>query len=88
MARSIDDIAKRLIATQKALGVTPAELCRRSGISPNQWSQFTNAEYKRRITVTAVYKLKDEFGITLEWVYDGDASRLPYEIAQKLRKAA
>lgn len=89
MSRSLKDVANRLETTRKALGLSAAELCRESGISPNQWSQFTDPEkYKRRITLAAAYKLKDAFGITLEWVFDGDGARLPHELALKLRKAA
>jgi hypothetical protein len=88
MSRSISDVAKRLVATQRALGIQPAELCRRAKISQNQWSQFTDPKYKRRITILQAYKLKDAFGLTLEWIYDGDPSRLPLEVAQKLRLAA
>lgn len=74
--------------TARALGLSPAELCRRTGIKPNQWSQFTNPDKKRRITVDAAYKLVDEFGLTLDWIYDGDPAGLPNALAQKLRKAA
>jgi hypothetical protein len=38
--------------------------------------------------VAAAYKLKDAFGITLEWVFDGDRTKLPHDVALKLRKAA
>jgi transcriptional regulator with XRE-family HTH domain len=88
MARSITDVARRLVATQQALGISPAALCKESGISATQWSQFTDPAYKRRITLAAAYKLKDSFGITLEWIFDGDRTRLPYDIALKLREAA
>ena len=88
MARSIPSVAERLIATQKALGISPAELSRQTGIPANQWTQFTDPKYKRRITLAAAYKLKDTFGITLEWIFDGDRSRLPYEVASKLKEAA
>lgn len=86
--RSISAIAERLIATQKALDVSPAELCRESGITATQWTQFTDPEYKRRITLAAAYKLKDAYGVTLEWIFDGERARLPHEIANKLKKAA
>jgi transcriptional regulator with XRE-family HTH domain len=86
--RSIPQIAERLIATQKALGISPAELSRQSGIPANQWTQFTEPKYKRRITLAAAYKLKDTFGVTLEWIFDGDRTKLPYDIALKLREAA
>lgn len=88
MARSISDIADRLIATQQALNVSAAELCKESGISHTQWTQFTDPKYKRRITLTAAYKLKDAYGITLEWIFDGDRTRLPQDIRVKLREAA
>jgi transcriptional regulator with XRE-family HTH domain len=88
MARSISDIAERLIATQQALNVSAAELCKESGISHTQWTQFTDPKYKRRITLAAAYKLKDAYGITLEWIFDGDRTRLPQDIRVKLREAA
>lgn len=88
MTRSLKDIANRLETTREALGLTAAELCRRTGIKPNQWSQFVNPSKKRRITLTAAYHLRDEFGLTLDWVYDGDASGLPDRLVQKIRKAA
>lgn len=86
--RTLPNVAKRLVATQKALGITPAELSRRAGIPPNQWTQFTDPKYKRRITMDAAYKLKDTFGITLEWIYDGDLSKLPHDIALELKAVA
>lgn len=89
MARSLKDIADRLARTQVALGISSAELCRETGISPSAWTQFVKWEkYKRRITLTAAFKLKDRYGITLEWIYDGDPARLPYDLAIILRKAA
>lgn len=88
MTRSIPDIAERLIATQKALGISPADLCKETGISQTQWTQFTDPEYKRRITLAAAYKLKDAYGVTLEWIFDGDRTKLPADMRAKLREAA
>lgn len=88
MTRSISSVAERLIATQRALGMNATALCKETGISQTQWTQFTDPDYKRRITVTAAYKLKDAFGITLEWIYDGDRTKLPHDVALKLREAA
>jgi hypothetical protein len=51
----------------------------------NQWSQYVDPKGKRRITVDAVFRLKDEYGITLEWIYDGDRSRLPSDLLEKIR---
>lgn len=88
MSRSLKDVADRLEMTREALDITAAELCRRTGIRPNQWSQFVNPRSKRRITIDAAYKLRDEFGVTLDWVYDADPSGLPARLAQNIKKAA
>lgn len=88
VSRALKDIANRLEMTREALDLTAAELCRRTGIKPNQWSQFINPAKKRRITLAAAYRLRDEFGLTLDWVYDGDPSGLPNRIIQKIKKAA
>jgi transcriptional regulator with XRE-family HTH domain len=85
MARSLAEIAKRLELTQEALDLPAAELCRQTDISPNAWSQFTNPESKRRITLNEAYKLRDAFGVTLDWIYDGDPSGLPQRLYKKLR---
>lgn len=88
MARSISDISERLIATQQALDVSPAQLCKETGISQTQWTQFTDPKYKRRITIDAAFKLKDAYGITLEWIFDGDRTKLPSDIRARLSQAA
>lgn len=84
LVRSPVDVAYRLQIAQEILGLKAAELCRLTGIKPNQWSQFLNPDMKRRITLEAAYKIKDEFGITLEWIYDGDRNRLPAHFVKRL----
>jgi transcriptional regulator with XRE-family HTH domain len=85
MSRSQRDIAYRLELTREALDVSATELCKNTGLRPNQWSQYVNPEGTRRITVDAVYRLKDEYGFTFEWVYDGDRGRLPSDLLEKIR---
>lgn len=88
MARSTKEIAERLEATREALGLSPADICRRTGLRQNAWSQWANPKNKRTITREAAYRLKDEFGVTLDWIYDGDPSGLPARLHQKIREAA
>lgn len=88
MSRSLKDIKNRLELTRDALGVSDAELCRQTGIAANSWSQFLSPNTKRRITLDAAYKLKDRYGVTLEWIYDGDLASLPGRISAKLPKKA
>lgn len=86
MSRGIKDIAERLELTRDAIGLSAAEICRQTGIKPNQWSQYVNPDAKRPITRQAIYKLKDNFGVTLEWLYDNDLSRMPDQLSNKIRR--
>ena len=87
-ARSLDEVSARLVALERALELSPAELCRQAKIGANAWSQYTTAKNRRKISMTDAFRLKDTWGIPIEWTYDGDARWLPAEISRKLRKAA
>lgn len=85
MSRSQRDVAYRLELTREALGLSPAELCKILGIGTNQWSQYTDPEGKRRITIDVAHRLRDEYGITFDWIYAGDRNRLPGDLLEKIR---
>jgi len=85
--RSRAEVAKRLIATQKAFDLLPSEFCKKAGIPHNQWSQFTSPNSKRRITVEAAHKLIDTYHVDLDWIYDGKTERLPKWLAKKLESS-
>ena len=85
MSRTFRDVAYRLELTREALGISAAELCKNVGLRPNQWSQFIDPEGQRRITVMALYRLKDEYGVTFDWIYDGDRKCLPADLLEKIR---
>lgn len=87
MTRTLKDIARRLRFLEEALELAPSALADEAKIPRNQWSQFKNPAKKRRITIEAAYKLKDRFGIPLEFIYDDDRTRLPADIRDKLRRA-
>lgn len=86
VARSQKDIAYRLELTREALKVSPAKLCQDTGLGANQWSQFVNPDGDRRITIDAVYRLKDEYGVTFDWVYDGSRKSLHAGLLDKIRR--
>lgn len=88
MPRSPEEVAARLRLIEIALERRAADICRDTGIGPNAWSQYKNSDKKRPITRAAAYKLKDAYGITLEYIFDGDRSRLPADFLKKLRRAA
>ncbi len=82
--RSLQAIADRLIATRTAMGLKPSEFADRADIRRNAYSQYENA--KNRISLEAAYKLVDTYGLDLDWIYDGDMSRLPHDLANRIAK--
>ena len=85
--RSLRDIAKRLEITQRALGKKAADIARETSITATEWSQYLNPDkYKRRITLEHAFELQDNYGATIQWIYDGDISTLPDGLSRKVRK--
>jgi transcriptional regulator with XRE-family HTH domain len=82
-ARSVEAIASRLVATREALGLNQTRLCERAGIATNTYNQWEKA--KGRPDLDGAFLLCDAFGLSLDWIYRGDESRLPHDIAMKLR---
>ena len=80
--RQLAQIAHRLRASQEALGLKSAEVCRMTGIKPNTYSQWLGA--KGRPQLDEAMRLCDTFGYTLDWIYFGDPSGLPMGLASKL----
>lgn len=79
-------IAKRLVTLREAVALNAAELCRRTGMSANRWSQYESGE--RRITLEAASILCDKYGVTLDWIYRGDESGLPARLIERMSVAA
>ena len=72
-------IATRLRHTREALGVNQREFARRANLKPNRYSQYESGT--RSLTIDAAHKICDEYGVTLDWLYRGDRSRLPHQLA-------
>jgi transcriptional regulator with XRE-family HTH domain len=75
----LDQIADRLRVSRLAIQLTPAELCRATGIAQNTWSQYENAKSRPRLDEARM--LRKAFGWTLDWIYEGDPSGLPMKAA-------
>jgi hypothetical protein len=80
--RQLEAIAERLRASQAALGLKAAEICRLTGIRPNTYSQWLGAKGRPRLDEAML--LCDHLGYTLDWIYFGDPSGLPYALASEL----
>ena len=82
----VNVIAKRLITLREAVEPSAAELCRRTGLAANRWSQYESGE--RPITLAAATILCDKYGVTLDWIYRGDESGLPARLIKSMSIAA
>ena len=82
----IKSIAKRLLSLREVVAPSAADLCRRTGLAPNRWSQYESGE--RRITLDAANTLCDKYGVTLDWIYRGDESGLPGRLIERISVAA
>lgn len=81
--RSNDAIAERLELTRQAMGMTQRAFAMDAGLTPpayNNWKQGLS-----RPDLDGAFMLCDAYGLTIEWVYEGDASRLPAQLVEKLR---
>ena len=45
----------------------------------NRYSQYETGT--RTLTIDAAHRICDEYGVTLDWLYRGDRSKLPHHLA-------
>lgn len=84
---SLPAIAARLLATRLALGYEKQkDFAAKAGVSPTAYNNWEGAV--KRPGVEAAIQLCTAFGLTLDWIYRGDASGLPHGLAIKLLEAA
>ena len=78
--------AKRLVQTQEALELTNAAISEKIGIAANRWSQYRTGD--RTMPHNVLVSLKEQFGVTSDWILAGDPSGLPQRIYARIRIAA
>ncbi len=79
-------VAKRLQLFRKSLGMRQVDLARELGWSQQKWGQW---EKGRRIpNIPDMIELAERYGVTLDYVYRGDMSRLPEWMSKKIRELA
>jgi transcriptional regulator with XRE-family HTH domain len=72
---SIEAIAHRLRATRETTGLTQSQFADRAGIAQDTYNQWESA--MGRPGLDEAMRLRAAYGVTLDWIYLGDASRLP-----------
>lgn len=83
---SLDAIARRLERTRVALGLTQSEFADKAGIARNTYNQWEKG--KGRPQLDGAISLCSTYNLTLDWIYFGETSGLPYQVASKLVNAA
>lgn len=86
MAKSAAEIGKRLDALHAALGLSQADVCRALDLASGRYSQYVSG--KRRLSLEVAFRLVEAYGVTLDWLFIGDASALPQHLHRKLARAA
>jgi transcriptional regulator with XRE-family HTH domain len=77
--RETEHIATRLRHTREAFRVNQREFARRANLKQNRYSQYESGA--RPLTIDAANKICDEYGVSLDWLYRGDRSKLPHHLA-------
>ena len=81
---SVQAIAERLRLSRQALGYTQAVLSRIIRGPDSLWGNYEMGI--RRISLNKAFLLKAATGLTLEWIYYGDISRVPPDLAEKIQQ--
>jgi transcriptional regulator with XRE-family HTH domain len=69
----------RLRHTREALRLNPREFAMRVNLKPNRYSQYETRA--RQLTIDAAQTICDEYGVSPDWLYRGDRSTLPHQLA-------
>ena len=77
------EVGQRLALTRVALGLKDADLARYLGISQQRWHNYVSGI--RPLQLALAVKLCDRFKLTLDWLYRGDFSGLPFDLAQRMK---
>jgi len=82
---SADDIRQRLVLLRIACVGNErgdqAKFAAASGITPSEWG---NHEHGKSLSVRKAMILRNRWRVTLDWIYCGDQSSLPFELQTRL----
>lgn len=77
------DVARRLARSRRALGLDQEMFGDGAGLSQPRYNQYETG--RRLLTLAAAMALCERYNLTLDWIYRGDPSGLPYRLADALR---
>lgn len=76
-------IGQRLRLTREVLGLSQAEFADRCGIARNTYNQYEQGKNKPQLQLAI--DMCERFNLTLDWLYRGDPSSLPYKLADAIK---
>lgn len=68
---------------REALEMTPGQMADSLGIQRTYWSRFEHGRQGLSDSVAALLCVKHK--VTLDWLIMGDWSKLPFDLAEKIR---
>jgi transcriptional regulator with XRE-family HTH domain len=77
-------VGKRLELLRLALGKSHFQIAGDLGWSPRKWRQWENG--KRLPNVPDMIDLAERYGVTLDYIYRGDMTRIPEWMAREIRE--
>ena len=77
-------MGERLRLTREALGLSQAELCRRTGITPAAWNNAETGD--NRLGIDNALSLCRATGVTLDWLFQGHRGGLPQKLAVDIER--
>ncbi len=83
--KSNEAVGERLRALRVSVTDNQSEFCRRVGIASNTWNQYEKAV--SRPDLDRATQIVQTFGVTLDWIYLGDPSGLPHQLAVRIAAA-
>ena len=78
-------IGLRLRLTRDVLALSQAEFADRCGIARNTYNQYEQGKNVPQLLIAIA--MCERFDLTLDWIYRGDPSGLPYRLADLIKVA-
>lgn len=76
-------VGQRLSFIRRAHGLSQQDFAERALIRRNAWSNYEAG--RSRIGVAAAGRVCAVYGVTMDYIYLGDASNLPYQLAHTIQ---
>ena len=83
MTKPYQDIATRLIEVRKILGLSQADFARGAKIGIPTMANWESGVY--RVSLNGALKLRETYGLSLDFMFCGNVEMLPSKIASALR---